>query len=194
MNRDGRGKPVSPMKLGRLLQACPAARLREGSAATEIAGLAYDSRAVQPGFLFFALPGDFRIIHDYPRFWRFGKRIVGNSSVYRFELGAHADVLENFRANTEEMRAKYRNEQEYLSHFLHKQGKLDYWPAAWCPSFKYYCIPTWPSNYWKEPVPPTDARIVIFHGEVNPPDALQGKRNKRFRHIQPAKWIEQAWG
>ena len=58
MNRDGRGKPVPPMKLGRLLQACPAARLRDGSAATEIAGLAYDSRAVQPGFLFFALPGE----------------------------------------------------------------------------------------------------------------------------------------
>jgi hypothetical protein len=90
------------------------------------------------------------------------------------------------------VRGKYRNEQEYL--FLHKQGKLDYWPAAWCPSFKYYCIPTWPTNYWKEPVPPADARIVIFHGEVNPPDALEGRRNKRFRHIEPARWIEKAWG
>ena len=45
------------MKLGRLLQAAPGAAL-EGSAATEIAGLAYDSRAIQPGFLFFALPGE----------------------------------------------------------------------------------------------------------------------------------------
>ena len=142
---------------------------------------------------FFTLPGDFRIIHDYPRFWRFGERIVGNSSVYRFQLGAHADVLEYFRKNSKEMREKYRNEQEYLSHFLHKQGKLQYWPAAWCPSFKYYCIPTWPTNYWKEPVPPKDARIVIFHGECNPPDALAGKRNKRFRHIEPALWVEKAW-
>ena len=143
---------------------------------------------------FFTQPGEFLIIHDYPRFWRMGERIVGNSSVYRFELGAQAEVLEYFREHTEEMRAKYRNEQEYLSHFLHQRGKLNYWPAAWCPSFKYYCIPAWPSNYWKEPVPPSDARIVIFHGEVNPPDALAGRRNKRFRHIQPAKWIEQAWG
>lgn len=142
---------------------------------------------------FFTLPGDFRIIHDYPRFWRFGERIVGNSSVYRFQLGAHADVLAYFRKNSKEMREKYRNEQEYLSHFLHKQGKLQYWPAAWCPSFKYYCIPTWPTNYWKEPVPPKDARIVIFHGECNPPDALAGKRNKRFRHIEPALWVEKAW-
>ncbi len=43
-------------KLGRLLQACPGAVLT-GSAATEITGLAYDSRRVQPGHLFFALPG-----------------------------------------------------------------------------------------------------------------------------------------
>ena len=142
---------------------------------------------------FFTQPGEFLIIHDYPRFWRFGKRIVGNSSVYRFTLGAHPDVLEHFRRHTEAVRARYRNEQEYLSHFLHQQGKLQYWPAAWCPSFKYHCIPAWPSNYWKEPVPPAGARIVIFHGEVNPPDALAGRRNRRFRHIEKARWIAQAW-
>ena len=45
------------MKLGRLLQAVPSAVL-DGSAATEITGLAYDSRGVQPGHLFFALPGE----------------------------------------------------------------------------------------------------------------------------------------
>jgi hypothetical protein len=143
---------------------------------------------------FFTQPGQFLIIHDYPRAWRFGKRIVGNSSVYRFTLGAHADALNYFRAHIEAVQAQYRNEQEYLSYFLHQQGKLSYWPAAWCPSFKYHCIPTWPSNYWKEPVPPKDAHIVIFHGEVNPPDALAGRRNKRFCHIEPARWIAAAWG
>jgi len=142
---------------------------------------------------FFTRPGEFLIIHDYPRFWRFGERIVGNSSVYRFEIGAHADVLENFRAHTEAMRAKYRNEQDYLSHYLHAQGKLAYWPAAWCPSFKYHGIPAWPTNYWKPPFIPKDARIVIFHGECNPPDALAGKRNKRFAHIEPAAWVGEHW-
>ncbi len=56
MTRDGHGP--RPVKLGRLLPAAPDARLRDGSAATEIAGLAYDSRAVRPGFLFCALPGE----------------------------------------------------------------------------------------------------------------------------------------
>jgi hypothetical protein len=41
---------------------------------------------------FFDLPGDFLVIHDYKRPWR----ITGNSSVYRFELGAHPDVLAYF--------------------------------------------------------------------------------------------------
>lgn len=77
---------------------------------------------------FFEQPGEFLIIHDYKRPWR----ITGNSSVYRFELGAHPDVLEYFRTHVDEVRAKFRNEQAYLSDFLHRQGKLQYWPRSVC--------------------------------------------------------------
>ena len=138
---------------------------------------------------FFTLPGEFLIIHDYKRPWR----ITGNSSVYRFELGAHPDVLAYFREHFAEIRAQFRNEQAYLSDFLHKQGKLQYWPAAWCPSFKYHGIPPWPTNYWRAPFVPEGARIVIFHGECNPPDALAGRRNRRFRYIRPATWVAEHW-
>jgi hypothetical protein len=138
---------------------------------------------------FFEVPGDFMIIHDYKRPWR----ITGNSSVYRYELGAHPDVLAYFRENFESIRKQFRNEQAYLSDFLHKQGKLAYWPAEWCPSFKYHSIPPWPSNYWTAPYIPKDARIVIFHGECNPPDALAGKRNRKFRFIKPALWVADHW-
>jgi hypothetical protein len=142
---------------------------------------------------FFTRPGDFFIIRDYRRFWRMGGRIVGNSSVYRFELGAHADVLRHFRDHMAALMRQYRNEQDYLSHFLHAQGKLNYWPAAWCPSFKYHCIPRWPANYWREPAAPPGARIVIFHGEINPPDAIAGRRNKRLATMRPAPWVRSAW-
>ena len=141
---------------------------------------------------FFKYPGEFLIIHDYARPWR-RRRITGNSSVYRFELGAHPDVLAHFRAHMDEVQAQYRNEQTYLSDFLHKQGKLGYWPEGWCPSFKYHGIPAWPTNYWREPFVPTDARIMVFHGECNPPDALAGRRNRQFRFIRPARWITQHW-
>jgi UDP-N-acetylmuramoyl-L-alanyl-D-glutamate--2,6-diaminopimelate ligase len=51
------GRPGRAMKLGRLLQAVPAA-VFDGSPAAEITSLAYDSRTVRPGGLFFALPGE----------------------------------------------------------------------------------------------------------------------------------------
>lgn len=139
--------------------------------------------------VFFEQPGQFLIIHDYKRPWR----ITGNSSVYRFTLGAHPDVLDYFRNHVQEVRAEFRNEQAYLSDFLHRQGQLQYWDAAWCPSFKYHSIPTWPTNYWQAPVIPPDARIVIFHGECNPPDALAGRRNRRWRYIRPAQWVAEHW-
>ena len=106
---------------------------------------------------FFTQPGEFLIIHDYKRPWR----ITGNSSVYRFELGAHPDVLGYFRSHFNEIRANFRNEQAYLSDFLHRQGKLGYWPKAWCPSFKYAGIPIWPTNYWQPPFVPEGARVVL---------------------------------
>ncbi|MBU2408211.1 MAG: glycosyltransferase [Gammaproteobacteria bacterium] len=141
---------------------------------------------------FFEYPGEFLIIHDYARPWR-SRRITGNSSVYRFELGAHPDVLEHFRRHMDAVQAEFRNEQTYLSDFLHRQGKLAYWPEAWCPSFKYHGIPPWPTNYWREPFVPDGARIMVFHGECNPPDALAGRRNRAFRFIRPARWINSFW-
>ena len=138
---------------------------------------------------FFTHPGGFLIIHDYKRPWR----ITGNSSVYRFVLNEHADVLAYFRTHFAEVRAAFRNEQAYLSDFMHRRGLLRYWPAAWCPSFKYQSIPPWPTNYWRAPVLPADARVVVFHGECNPPDALAGRRNRRFRFIKPARWVAEYW-
>jgi hypothetical protein len=96
---------------------------------------------------FFELPGDFRIIHDWKRPWR----ITGNSSVYRFELGSHPEVLERFRAEHADIRARLRNEQAWLSEVMHQQGKLDYWPGDWCASWKYHCIARFPLNFFKAP-------------------------------------------
>ena len=138
---------------------------------------------------FFEEPGEFLIIHDWKRPWR----ITGNSSVYRFELGAHADVLAEFRATQEAVRARLRNEQAFLSEVMHRQGRLRYWPQAWCASYKYHCIPPWPTNYWREPVQPADARIIVFHGEVNPPDAIAGRRNRALRVVRPARWVARHW-
>lgn len=138
---------------------------------------------------FFEHPGEFLIIHDWKRPWR----VTGNSSVYRWRLGAHADVLARFRAEQASIRARLRNEQAYLSEELHRQGRLSYWPADWCRSYKYHCIPPWPTNYWRTPSVPAGTRVVVFHGEVNPPDALAGRRNRAGRYVKPAPWIAAHW-
>jgi len=138
---------------------------------------------------FFELPGEFLIIHDWKRPWR----ITGNSSVYRFELGAHADVLAKFRAESAAMRAAYRNEQAYLSAVLHQQGKLKYWPAQWCASFKYHSIARFPLNYFVAPRIPEGARIIVFHGVMNPPDALAGRSNGNWRRALASPWIAEHW-
>ena len=138
---------------------------------------------------FFEQPGEFLIIHDWKRPWR----ITGNSSVYRFELGHYPELLAEFRTNFEQIRQKFRNEQAYLSDWMQRHGKLQYWPADWCASFKYHCIPTWPLNHWRAPQPPAAARIVVFHGKINPPEALAGKSNGDWRRILPSSWIAKHW-
>ena len=138
---------------------------------------------------FFEHPGEFLIIHDWKRPWR----ITGNSSVYRFELGAHAEVLAHFRTHVDEVRANFRHEQAFLSDFIHRQGKLAYWPREWCASWKYHCIPRFPTNLWQPPRIPAGARILIFHGVMNPPDALAGRSNGNWRYAKPAPWIADHW-
>jgi len=138
---------------------------------------------------FFDLEGDFYIIHDWKRPWR----ITGNSSVYRFRIGAHCGVLDHFEHHQESIRKRLRNEQAYLSERMAQLGTLRYWPQEWCRSFKYHCIPGFPRNWWKTPVIPDHARILVFHGEVNPPDALIGRRNRWAREGRPAPWIEDHW-
>ena len=138
---------------------------------------------------FFEHPGDFLIIHDWKRPWR----ITGNSSVYRFELGTHPEVLERFRAEHENIRARLRNEQAWLSEALHQQGQLGYWPSEWCASWKYHCVPRFQLNYFQAPAVPRGARILVFHGVVNPPDAIAGRSMGNWRRTLAAPWLEEHW-
>jgi hypothetical protein len=59
---------------------------------------------------FYDFPGKFLIIEDYKRRWR--RRVTGDFSVFRFEIGAHPDVLEHFHDNVAEVSSTF-----------------------WCPSF-----------------------------------------------------------
>lgn len=134
-------------------------------------------------------PGKFCIIHDWAKPWR----ITGNSSVYRFEANAHPDLLAHFLAHIDQVKQEVRNEQEYLTREIHRQGQLTYWPKEWCVSFKHNCQPVFPLNFIQTPQIPPGARIVVFHGHPNPDEAVIGKGRGLLRHVKPTPWIDQHW-
>lgn len=138
---------------------------------------------------FFDHPGKFLIIKD----WVFKEGPTGNSSVYRFEAGAHPDLLEKFQKEIAQIRKEVRNEQEYISRELDKQGVLDYWPAEWCASFKHSCMAGFPMNWFVKPRLPEGARIVVFHGHPNPDEAVAGVTKKFTRHVHPTPWVAEHW-
>lgn len=139
---------------------------------------------------FFEWSGDFLIIKD----WDFPDSVIGNSSVFRFELGTHHDILDRFVGEREKVVAQHRNEQAYLSHAVATKGLLSYWPASWCVSFKRHCIRPFPLGYCFPPREPTDAKIVVFHGKPNPDQVIQGWIGKYgFRAVRPTPWVDNLW-
>lgn len=139
---------------------------------------------------FFDVEGEFRIIKDHS--WR-KWRITGNSSVYRFDIGKHGFVYDDFVLNFEKIKDQHRNEQEYLTQAIFDKGKLQYWDKTWCPSFKYDCVSRFPLAVWKKPIIPKGAKIIIFHGEINPHQAIKGGRGKWYRYVRAAPWVAEFW-
>ncbi|MFI3301418.1 MAG: hypothetical protein R3Y28_08390 [Candidatus Gastranaerophilales bacterium] len=139
---------------------------------------------------FFEVEGEFVIIKD----WDFENDIIGNSSVFRFDIGKYPDVLTNFIENGEDIRKTHRNEQAYLSHAIHQKGILKYWPAEWCVSFKRNCLQKFPLNFFLEPKLPANTKILIFHGRPTPEQAFKGYCGKMgMRYVKPTKWLSKYW-
>ena len=137
---------------------------------------------------FFELPGEFLVIKEWDK-----KDETGNTSVYRYEIGAHTDALDYLKNNKDEALAAVRNEQEFITSYLAKQGKLKYWPNEWCRSFKRHCMRKGLLGFFLPPQIPAGAKIIAFHGKPNPPDAIKGVSGKWYRRVIPAAWIADNW-
>lgn len=135
---------------------------------------------------FFELPGSFRIIED----WSYKGKHIGNSSVFRFETGAHPGILQNFIDHFEEIRGRLRNEQAYLSEWMYNKGILEYWPAEWCRSFKRSFMRAFPLGYFVEPQPIPGTKIIVFHGNPNPDVVSTGWHSSNFlRAVTKTPWL-----
>lgn len=137
---------------------------------------------------FFDEPGQFLVIKEWDK-----RDETGNTSVYRYEIGAHADALDHLMHNKTSALASVRNEQEFITGFLARQGKLKYWPAGWCVSFKRHCLRKGLLGWFLPASIPPGAKIVAFHGKPNPPDAIVGKSGKWYRRVLPVRWVAEHW-
>jgi len=139
---------------------------------------------------FFEHPGAFPMIRDWYHPQR--RRLVGNSSVFRYRPTERRGLYEAFCADVGAIVARIRNEQEFVSEYLEARGELSFWPRAWCQSFRVSCLAPWPARAWATPRRPSDCRVLVFHGEPKPPEARVG-RPALFQTFRPAPWIDEFW-
>lgn len=132
---------------------------------------------------FFSFPGDFCIIRD----WKKGWHGVGNSSVFRFEVGQHSGILDTYKRESILIAKRFRNEQEFISNSIRD---LTFWPKEWCVSFKYDCIPIFPLNLFQTPKIPPNAKIIAFHGHPKVTEARNSYWTLRLnRCCKKTTWI-----
>ena len=134
----------------------------------------------------FAHSGAFCIIEN----WTQKGRGIGNSSVFRFQAGAHHDVLKRFCADAAEIVRSWPNEQAYLSRSV---GEVTFWPQSRCRSFKHDCLPALPLRPFRAARIPPGAKIIVFHGEPKPPDAARGVWPQSLTGLRPVSWVDEYW-
>lgn len=153
---------------------------------------------------FFTQPGKFLIVRDDDLFRHKPLRklnaerdrflhSVGNSSVFRFELGMHSYILDAFVADPEAATRDYEISQQFQSAQLAKHGHLDYWPKGWCVSFKNDCVPRGLTSYFRNPECPEGTKIVVFAGNPKMTEVLAGQGGKWYRRIGDTTWLRRAW-
>ena len=126
------------------------------------------------------------------------KRRIGNTSVFRFPIGAHPYLLERFLAAPQAMIDKYRIEQTYISGEV---SQMSFWPDPWIRQFKEHCIYPMPLRPFLQPRLPKDAKIIVFTGNPRPHEAVEGRwpvpaarfYKKLYKHIPPVRWLQEYW-
>lgn len=153
---------------------------------------------------FFDLPGDFFIIRDDDLFRAKPLRrvnpgrdqflhSVGNSSVFRYVIGAHSYILDAYLDDPDAATAGYEISQQFQSAQLEAHGHLNYWPKGWCVSFKNDCVPRNFRSFLADPTLPQGAKIVLFAGAPKMEDVFAGRGHKWYRRIGNIDWLRQAW-
>lgn len=112
---------------------------------------------------------------------------LGQTSIFRYPVGKLAPLRERFLQDPQGIADQYRFEQRFVTR--HAPGGIRFWPKGWVAHFKMHCIPPFPLNYWMAPRLPPTARVVIFPGPLNPPDAIAGRWHDKAQALPPLAHI-----
>jgi hypothetical protein len=160
-------------------------------------------------------PGDVILARN----WALPMSRMGQTSVFRYPVGANPHILEDFRADPQGIADRFHYEQHYMTHAV--KGGIKFWPKGWTRHFRLSCLPSFPLRLFVRAGLPKDARIVTFPGGPNPQDILLGRWNgktpphrgrlqhllatfgtqrafrRRWRHFRsyvlPVPWIAEHW-
>lgn len=118
---------------------------------------------------------------------------VGNSSVYCYEIGKYAFVLDTYAREYDRLVETYPNSQTFMSRALGPEH-IEWWPQDWVVSFKYTCMRNDLRDWALTPRLPEGARVVAFHGNPKPSDAIVGRYpGKPLKRVRPTPWVAQHW-
>jgi len=115
---------------------------------------------------------------------------LGQTSIYRMPVGALESLQEKFAADPQAVADKYRFEQHFVT--KNAPGGVKFWPRRWVRHFRIECIPRFPLNYFFDSRPPKGARVIIFAGALNPPDAIKGQFRRQTPFLKPGAHIRRA--
>jgi hypothetical protein len=115
---------------------------------------------------------------------------LGQTSVFRFPIGQHGYLLEDFRANSESLAQKYQFEQRYVTHAV--RGGIKFFPSAWVRHFRLDCLGPWPLRYLRPAVLPRHAKVIMFPGKPDPADAILGRWSEKVTHQSPWQHLRAA--
>jgi hypothetical protein len=139
---------------------------------------------------------------------------LGQTSVFRFQIGSHPEILKTFQDNPQGIADKYSYEQHYITHSTKKIMK--FWPRGWTRHFRLHCLGPMPVRMVRPAIIPQGCKIITFPGRPKPEDAQLGKWKPdsptyqgRLHHLKktlitrdwgngrrflmPVEWIDKYW-
>ncbi len=139
---------------------------------------------------------------------------LGQTSVFRFRIGSHPQILERFRRDPQGLADRFGYEQHYVTACLQRQ--LQFWPRGWTRHFRLHCLGPLPLRYLRPARLPAGSRIITFPGGPNPADVRLGRwkadspayagRRAHLRRllsqrdwgglrrfVMPVPWIDRHW-